>query len=293
MRSRHPIYSQENLVVVDSSSISTENEFNIDSFQDSNTSGRIIETENETVLTQKAHESSLTMDEVILIKGDGIFPEANGFNPRMRHPFRRPRIRGRKSTDVFSPQNIQGFGNIPEGPKVRSFTEVGTGLNARRGNREDQCPAPEFKMEKDYTMFMEDMAQKGIEVEFDQQRFNDLSVNQETDAIDEKSIFEAKVGLQGEGQRKTPSGRNSIYVTALQSIANSRKNYPRSPAFTFNYRDPITGNLIRFTLILEAHITCGDEISKLPRVITKKDKKIKFGSDFFDMFRKQYDKVFG
>jgi hypothetical protein len=38
-------------------------------------------------------------------------------------------------------------------------------------------------------------------VECDQQRFNDLSVNQETGAIDEKSIFEAKGGLQGEGQK--------------------------------------------------------------------------------------------
>lgn len=50
-------------------------------------------------------------------------------------------------------------------------------------------------------MFMEDMAQKGIEVKCNQQRFNDLSVNQETGAIDEKSIFEPKRGLRGEGQR--------------------------------------------------------------------------------------------
>ena len=56
-------------------------------------------------------------------------------------------------------------------------------------------------MEKEYTLFMEDMSQKGIELECDQQRFNDLSVNQETGAIDEKSIFEAKGGLQGEGQK--------------------------------------------------------------------------------------------
>jgi hypothetical protein len=45
--------------------------------------------------------------------------------------------------------------------------------------------------------------------------------------------------------------------------------------------------------MLEAHITCGNEISKLPRVIEKQDKKINFGSHFFDMFRKQYEKVFG
>jgi len=97
--------------------------------------------------------------------------------------------------------NIQGLEDISAAPKVRSFTEVDTGLNARRGNRDDQCPASQFNMEKKYTIFMEDMSQKGIQVECDQQRFNDLSVNQETGAIDEKSIFEAKGGLQGEGQK--------------------------------------------------------------------------------------------
>jgi hypothetical protein len=109
-------------------------------------------------------------------------------------------MRGSKPIEVLPPQNIQGLGNIPEGPKIRSFKEVDTGLNARRGNRDDQCPAPKFNMEKEYTIFMEDMSQKGIEVECDQQRFNDLCVNQEPGAIDEKSIFEAKGSLQGEGQ---------------------------------------------------------------------------------------------
>jgi hypothetical protein len=44
--------------------------------------------------------------------------------------------------------------------RVRNFlryTEVDTDLNARRGN---QCPASQFKMEKEYTIFMEDMSQK-------------------------------------------------------------------------------------------------------------------------------------
>jgi hypothetical protein len=38
--------------------------------------------------------------------------------------------------------------------RVRNFlryTEVDTGLNARRGNRGDQCPASQFNMEKEYT----------------------------------------------------------------------------------------------------------------------------------------------
>jgi len=110
-------------------------------------------------------------------------------------------MRGSKPIELLPPQNIQGLGNLPEASKVRSSKKVDTGLNARRGNRDDPCPASEFNMEKEYTMFMEDMSQKGIELECDQQRFNDLSVNQETGTIDEKFIFEAKGGLQGEGQK--------------------------------------------------------------------------------------------
>jgi len=51
-------------------------------------------------------------------------------------------------------------------------------------------------MEREYTMFMEDMSQKGIEVECDQKRFNNLCVNKETGTHDKKYIFEAKGGLQ-------------------------------------------------------------------------------------------------
>jgi hypothetical protein len=47
-------------------------------------------------------------------------------------------MRGR-SINVDPPQNIQGLGNIPEEPKVRSFREVETGRNARHSSRADQC----------------------------------------------------------------------------------------------------------------------------------------------------------
>ena len=180
-------------------------EFN--SLDGSHNSRKIIRTGSGTILEfqQEVSETNSTdMDEVILVKDDGILPGADGFplnnNPSRRHPLGRPRMRGR-GINIDPPQTIQGLGNIPEAPKVRSFREVDTGLNARRGNRGDQCPAPEFDMKKEYTILMEDMSQKGIELECDQQRFNDLCVNQETGAIDEKSIFEAKGGLQGEGQK--------------------------------------------------------------------------------------------
>ncbi len=74
---------------------------------------------------------------------------------------------------------------------------------------------------------------------------------------------------------------------------NTRGIYSPSRGYTFNYQDPVSGKYIRPSLMFEAHITCQYEMLKLPRVIEKQDKKIKFGSDFFDMFRNQYEKVFG
>jgi hypothetical protein len=62
---------------------------------------------------------------------------------------------------------------------VREFDED---TDSESESEEDQCPASQYKMEKEYRMFMKYMSQKGIEVECDQQRFNDLSVNQETGA---------------------------------------------------------------------------------------------------------------
>jgi hypothetical protein len=94
---------------------------------------------------------------------------------------------------------------------------------------------------------------------------------------------------------RTPSGQYSIYVQALQSfsIASRRKISTSYPGFIFNIQDRVTGNLIRPSTILEAHVACGNAVSKLPRVIEKQDKKIKFGPDFFDMFCSQYEKIFG
>lgn len=86
---------------------------------------------------------------------------------------------------------------------------------------------------------------------------------------------------------KTLSGKNSIYVEALQEVSNPRKISTPYPGFSFNFKNRVSVNLIRPSTMLEAHIACGSEVSKLPRMREKKDKKIKFGSNFFDMFRKQ------
>jgi hypothetical protein len=109
---------------------------------DSYNSGKVIQTGNGIILESQqsvSNTSSNDMDGIILVQGDGLLPGADGFttnnNPRRRHPFGRPRMRG-TGINVDPPQNIRGLGNIPEAPKVR-------GLKARRGNRGDQCPAQE------------------------------------------------------------------------------------------------------------------------------------------------------
>jgi hypothetical protein len=179
-------------------------------------SGITVQTGNGTILTlqEDVHDSSLKMDEVTLIKGDGILPGADAYvpknNPRKRHPFGHPRIRGSKSIDVLAPQNIQGLGNIPKGPKVQSFREVETGLNVRRGNRGDQCPASKFNMYEEHKNFVEEMKSKGHfvnDVDCDLERFEKLSTNPETDFIDRKSINEVKTILQSEQENLITNGR--------------------------------------------------------------------------------------
>jgi hypothetical protein len=203
--------------------------------------GKIIRTGNGTILEfeQEVYDtSSNDIDEIILVKDDGILPGADGFplnnNPRRRHPFGRPRMRGRR-INIDPPQNIQGLGNIPEAPKFRSFTEVDTGLNARRGNRGDQCPAPEFDMKKQYENFMQEMSEKGYELECSQERFNELSTNPQTGSPDEKSLIEAKGGLQGEAQGMyTNIRRPSNKAVDLDFEIDSSQGYTH-----VNYKTPI------------------------------------------------------
>ncbi len=151
----------------------------LNSLYGSHNSGKIIQTGNGTILEfqqEISATSSNDMDEIILVKDDGILPGADGFplnnNLRRRHPFGRPRMRGR-GINIDPLQNIQGLGNVPEGPKVRSFTLVDTGLNAQRGNRRDQCPVPEFDMKKQYENFMQEISEKGYKLECSQERFNE------------------------------------------------------------------------------------------------------------------------
>ena len=55
-------------------------------------------------------------------------------------------------------------------------------------------------MKREYENFIQEMSEKGYELESSQKRFNELSVNPQTGVIDEKSLIEVKGSLQGEAQ---------------------------------------------------------------------------------------------
>lgn len=213
-------------------------EFN--SFDGSHNSGKIIRTGNGRVLEFKEEvydTSSNDIDEIILVKYDLILPKTDGFtfnnNLRMFHRFGRPRMRGRE-INIDPPQNIQELGNIPEAPKVRFFKKIDTGMNARRGNRDDQSPAPEFDMKKEYDNFMEEMSKKCYELECSQERFNELSTNLQTGSLDKKSLIEAKGGLQGEAQRmyiniRRPNNKAVDLDFEMDSYKNYTHVYYKTP----------------------------------------------------------------
>jgi hypothetical protein len=127
-----------------------------------------------------------------------LFPQGRYW----RHPLGPPRIRPQETLPVAlqNPQNIKGIGNVQNAPSVRGFKDIDTGLDGRRGNRGDRCPAPEINMEKKFRMFMEDMANKKLYPDCDQQRFNELSINLEKGEFTEQSISEARGVLQAEAQ---------------------------------------------------------------------------------------------
>ena len=187
------------------------------SLDDSHNSGEIIQTGNGTIFKfqHKGYDASSNEilsehnlnknDELILVKDNGLLPGVESFptnnNYRRRHQFGKPRVTGSQQIDSYLPQNIEGIGNILDGPKGRSFREVDTELSARRGNRRDQCSASKVNMYEEHQKLIEDMKHKGYivdDIDCSLDRFEKLSTNPETDLPDQKSVNEAKAIVQAE-----------------------------------------------------------------------------------------------
>ena len=89
---------------------------------------------------------------------------------------------------------------------------------------------------------------------------------------------------------KTRNGRNSIYVEALI------RSFPTRPTLkNLNCYDPSQIQFVRPSIMLQAHLTCSEQVYNLPREINKKDKTIKFPKEYNALFKKDenYEKIFG
>ena len=79
------------------------------------------------------------------------------------------------------------------------------------------------------------MLEKGYELKCSQKRFNELSTNPQTGSADEKSLIEAKGGLQVEAQRMyTNIRRPSNKAVDLDFEIDSSKGYTH-----VDYKTPI------------------------------------------------------
>lgn len=120
-------------------------------------------------------------DEIILVKNekdnDGILPGADAFplNTNNKSPY----------SHLFRSQL-----------KNRGFDSSLDGSKKNRGNHSSL----QLDMKKEYETFIRKMRDKGYYIECSQERFNELSTNSEKNKIDEKSMIEAKGGLQGEAE---------------------------------------------------------------------------------------------
>ena len=232
MRSRHPIYPQENVVVVNSSSIPNQG-FNLLENNDQQVSLNTSLTNKKSNFSEEEVKALGMNNETILVKGVDGYTAIPNYAGRRSSPGRTPSspIHGSKPPRVPS-----GFYRIPHKPVEKQGIYGGaTGLGGSSGsgsgspgddsnpnnpfNTESSCQDPSYyyqskkkKKKKNnnsqqvskkrvieaYQNFISQMSDKGYEVNISEDRFLELSRNLQTDQFDEKSIFETEGGLEAE-----------------------------------------------------------------------------------------------
>jgi len=196
----------------------SDQEFN--SLNGSRNSGKLIWTGNGIILEfqQKvSNESSNKIlnnlnepNDIILVKSEGILPGAEAF------PLPLPQRPGGRTTTGMNGQNPgQGGGggnsNPGSGSKSGSCSSNTTPrfphrLSSNHQNQNNKTnkkkknsqQVSKQKVIEAYQNFISEMNDKGYEVNIDEDRFIELSKNPQTGKFDNKSIFEAEGGLQGE-----------------------------------------------------------------------------------------------
>lgn len=183
MRSRHLIYPQE--MVIDISN------------QQQNASLNEI-------LSEK---TSTKLDEVILVKNDGILPGTNEFPPPFLQRHRGRRTNGMGGSNPGSnldPSPGTGTGNLDGNCRSNPTPRFPHQLSSNDQNQNDKkkkknsTQVSEERVIEAYQNFISEMKDKGYQGDISENRFLELSTNPKTGRFDEKSIFEAQGGLQSE-----------------------------------------------------------------------------------------------
>ena len=181
MRSRHPIYPQEIVI-------------NISNQQQNASLNEILSKQNSTKL-----------DEVILVKNDGILPGADAFTPPVpqRYGGRTTNAMGESSPGSNSaPSSGTGNldGNCPPNPIPRFPHQLSSNSQNQNNKKKkkNSTQVSEERVIEAYQNFISEMNDKGYQANISEDRFLELSTNPQTGVFDEKSIFEAERGLQGE-----------------------------------------------------------------------------------------------
>lgn len=180
MHSRHPIYSEENVVVLDSPSISDQ----IDEFN-------FLES---------------TSRDIILAKDTSGNFFAEGFTPSF------PQRQGSRTTNGMggsSPGSnsapSSGTGNLdgncrsnPTPSFPHQLSSNYQNQNNKKKKKKNSRQVSKERVIEAYQNFISEMNDKGYQGNISEDRFLELCTNPQTNLFDEKSIFETEGGLQGE-----------------------------------------------------------------------------------------------
>ena len=150
-------------------------------------------------------QNSTKLDEVILVKNDGILPGADAFPPPFlqQHGGRTTNAMGGSSPGSNSaPSSGTGNldGNCPSNPTPRFPHQLSSNYQNQNNKKKkkNSTQVSEERVIEAYQNFISEMNDKGYQANISEDRFLELSTNPQTGVFDEKSIFEAEGGLQGE-----------------------------------------------------------------------------------------------
>jgi hypothetical protein len=228
MRSRHPIYSQENVVVVNSPSISNQG-FNLLENNDRKVSLNTSLTNKKSNFSEEEVKALGMNNETILVKGVDGYTVTPNYAGRRSSPGRTP---SSPSHGSKPPRVPSGFYRMPHKPVEKqgiyggptslggsSGSDSGSGspgddsINKKSSNqsqdpsyyhqskkkkKKNSQQVSEKRVIEAYQNFISQMSDKGYEVNISEDRFLELSRNPQTGKFDEKSIFEAEGGLEAE-----------------------------------------------------------------------------------------------